>query len=572
MTQEQFAALIAKTDFGKFAKFARDYVRKHGPAAWQRLAKDATTQGFTTTTGLVFYDLRQPAYLIDQAYTPILNSTPRWGKENAGYGVQPNWKAVTAFDATNVAPFVSEGNRNGYSSVTEKNFSAPYITLGSDDFVTFEAESASMGYDNNLGTAKEVQLIRFRRNQESTYLGGAGTLGANGNPLQLGTMSTPTGALTASTGPGGAKLATGTYAAAYCVALSYRAVANPNNSVSAGITTQYGRASADGSATDVINGGTSIVSAVSNVAGPTVSGTPNVLFTATPKAGAWGYAWFVQSSGSTFTPAPGSALLTSISSASYLLYYGQTQGTQAASYSGSGGYVGFATDCSTNQLDMDGLLTIASNSNYTTGLPTPNFTSGVSWAGNVTALAGGVDLHGAGLTNGGFVGSIAEFDNILYAIQAATKTSPTKIYISTDVVNTFTKAFMSGATSSTAINFFFPQGGQGSDGLAIETHVAKYHNRFALAGGQFVDVIQHPYLPTGTVLFDVDSLGVAYQHSRLGETRGVFTRRDTYGIEFAQTTRKYPFGVYSEEVLAVKTPHILGYLKSVGPFGQTAQF
>jgi hypothetical protein len=85
-------------------------------------------------------------------------------------------------------------------------------------------------------------------------------------------------------------------------------------------------------------------------------------------------------------------------------------------------------------------------------------------------------------------------------------------------------------------------------------------------------VIQHPYLPKGTILFDVDNLGIAYQNSRLGETRGVFVRRDTYGIEFAQTSRKYPFGVFSEEVLAVKTPNIIAYIKGIGAFGVANQF
>lgn len=565
LSQADYAALAAKTDMRKIHAF----IAKHGVAKWRELAKDATTQGWQTTTGAVFYDLRAPLYLMDQVYTPVLNSTPRWDKINAGYGIQPNWKAITNFDKTNVAPFVSEGNRNAYASVTEKNFSAPYVTLGSDDFVTFEAESASEGYDNNLGTAKEVQLLRFRRNQETTYLGGAGTLGANGNPLQLGTTPTPVAALNAAAAGG---LVTGAYAACYCVALNYRAATNPGNTVTNGLTVQYGRVSADGSATDTINGGTAIVSAASNVAGPTTSPLPSVLFKVAPVAGAWGYAWFVQVNNSaSFTPAPGSALLSAITTFSAFVYTGTTQypaGTQAANYSGTGGYAGFSTDCSTNALDMDGLLTIASNSNYTTGLPTWSYPSGSS----VTVLAGGVDLHGAGLTNGGMVGAVTEFDNALFAIQVATKTSPTRIYISTDVVNTFTQAFLVGATGSPQLNYFFPNGGQGNGGLAVETHIAKYFNKYALAGGAMIDVIHHPYLPTGTVLFDVNNLGIAYEHSRLGETRGVFVRRDTYGIDFAQTTRKYPFGVYSEEVLAVKAPQILGFIKSVGKFGATALF
>lgn len=566
VTHQQYTALYAKTDM----KAVRDYVAKNGLKAWQeivkaqgmKLAKDATTQGITTGLGFNFYDLRAPAYFLDPVYTPILDSTPRWDKVNAGYGVQPNWKAYTSIDATNVFPMVSEGNINAYSSFTEKNYSAPYVTLGSDDFVTYESMSASEGYTDALGDAKMAQLLRFRRNQERTYLGGASTTGANGNPLQLGTTNTPTGVLTANGTNNATNLPTGSYAAAYCIALNYRAATNPTNTVTAGLTFTYTRTNADGSQ-DTINGGTAIVSAASNVVGPTVTGTKNIQFSVVPKAGEWGYAWYVQKSGSSFTPAPGSAVLTGITvGISAFTYTGQTQGTQAANATGTG------NDYSTNALDMDGILTIASNSNYSTGLATWSYPSSSS----VTVLNGGVDLHGAGLTNGGMVGSITEIDNVLFAIQQSTLTSPTKIYLSTDQVNGFTKAFMVGSTGSTAINFFFPNGGQGGGGLAVETHIAKYHNRFALSGGAFVDVIHHPYLPAGTILFDVDTLGPAYGHSRMGETRGVFVRRDTYGIEFAQTSRKVPFGVFSEEVLAVKTPNILGYIRGAGAFGATALF
>lgn len=569
VTQEQYAALYSKTDM----RAVHEFVAKNGVKAWQaivksqgmRLAKDATTQGITTGLGFNFYDLRAPAFFLDPVYTPILDSTPRWGKVNAGYGVQPNWKAYTSVDATNVAPFVSEGNINAYSSFTEKNYSAPYVTLGSDDFVTYESMSASEGFTAVLSDAKLGQLLRFRRNQERTYIGGASTTGANGSPLNLGTANTPSGVLTSLNNlqNNATNLPTGSYAATYVVALNYRAATNPSNTVANGLTFTYTRTNADGSQ-DTINGGTGIVSAASNVVGPTVTGTKNVQFSVVPKNGEWGYAWYVQvNTSASFTPAAGSAKLTGITvGISSFTYTGQTQGTQAANATGT------ATDYSTNQLDMDGILTIAANSNYSANLPQGSYPS----SSTVTVLNNGVDLHGAGLTNGGMVGAVTEIDNALYAIQAATLTSPTKIYLSTDQVNGFTKAFMVGATGSTALNFFFPNGGQGEGGLAVETHIAKYHNRFALTGGSFVDVVHHPYLPAGTILFDVENLGPAYSHSRMGETRGVFVRRDTYGIEFAQNSRKVPFGVFSEEVLAVKTPNILFFIKGAGAFGATNLF
>lgn len=575
ISQANFAALISKTDMRQIDRLVKSHgkakAREFVKANFGRLVKDAQTTGITTGLGLNFFDLRAPAYMLNPVWTPIRNSTPRWDKVNAGYGVQPNWKAVTNLNSNGMAPFVSEGNTNQYGAFTEKNYSSPYVTLGTDDFVTYESISASEGYEDVFSDGKQWQLLRFMILQEQTYLGGAGT-GASGGALQLGTTPTPAAVLSANGNATQvtANFPTGSYAAAYAVALNYRAATNPTNTVAAGVTTQYLRANSDGSA-DVINGGTGIISAASPVAGPTVTGTKSVQFSCTPQAGAWGYAWFVQKSGSSFTPAPASALLTAITSASTFNYYGQTQGTQSAAFSGLNGYAGFATDLSTNSLDMDGLLTIASNSGYTSGLPVAVYPA----TSTQTQLPGGVDLHGAGLTNGGLVGSVTEFDAMIFAIQQATLTAPTAIYISTDVVDTFRKAFLVGATGSTAANFFFPNGGPkgNDDGLSVQTRIAQYQNVMGLSGQNgFIDVIQHPYLPTGTILFDVDTLGPAYDNSRLGETRGVFVRRDTYGIEFAQTSRKYPFGVFSEEVLAVKTPNILGYIKGVGRFGQTALF
>ncbi len=570
--EERYAELSAELGEAKAGKKWREYVKtnlranKLGSAG--SLVKSTTT-GVTTGLGLNFIDLRAPAYMLDPIFAHIRNSTPRWDKVNAGYGVQPQWKAITSIDGNNQFPGVSEGNTNANGQFTLVNYSSPYVSLGTDDFVTYESISASEGYEDALGDGKMWELLRFIRMQERTYLGGAGTTASNG-ALQLGTTNTPTGALTASGTNNVANLPTGSYAAAYAVALNYRAAVNTAQTVATGLTTQYLRSNADGSA-DVVNGGTAIVSAASNVVGPTVTGTKNVLFHCTPQAGAWGYAWFVEvnTSGS-FTANPALALLTGITNASYFIYTGQTQGTQTAAYAGSNGYAGFSTDLSTNALDMDGLLTIASNSNYTTGLSTFTYPAGSTQ----TALTGGVDLHGAGLTNNGVVGSITEIDNVLFSIQQAALTGPTKIYLSSDLVPVFRSAFMVGATGSTAINYFFANGGPEADGsgITVNGRIAKYHNIFGLPGGEFVDVIQHPYLPKGTIFFDVDKLQETYSNSRLGETRGVFVRRDTYGIEFAQTSRKYPFGVFSEEVLAVKTPNLIAYIKGVGAFGAAAVY
>ena len=317
ISQAQFSQLVSKTDMGRIERL----VSENGADAWRRfvkmhgksLVKESTTTGITTGLGLNFIDLRAPAYMLDPIFSHIRNTTPRWDKVNAGYGVQPTWKAVVAIDAAQQFPGVSEGNTNSNGQFSSLNFSSPYVTLGTDDFVTYESISASEGYEDALGDGKMWQLLRFIRQQERSYIGGAGTTASNG-ALQITTTNTPTGVLSSLnnaiyvTGV----LPVGSYAAAYAVALNYRAAINPGNTVSAGITTQYLRSNADGSA-DVINGGTAIVSAASNVVGPTVSGTKTVTFSCTPQVGAWGYAWFVEiNTSETFTPAAASAKLTAM--------------------------------------------------------------------------------------------------------------------------------------------------------------------------------------------------------------------------------------------------------------------
>lgn len=576
ISQANFAALMSKTNMRRIEAL----VEKNGPESWRAfvkahgksLAKDSTSTGVTTGLGLNFIDLRAPAYMLDPIFAHIRNSTPRWDKVNAGYGVQPQWKAVTQIDAAQQFPGVSEGNTNSNGQFTEVDFSAPYVTLGTDDFVTYEAISASEGYEDALGDGKMWQLLRFIRQQERSYIGGAGTTASRG-ALQITTCNTPTAALSTLNGPANqSNLPTGSYGYGYAVALNYRAVTNPNNTVANGITTQYLRSNADGSG-DVINGGTSICSAVSGKFGPTVAvSAPTVLFHVVPQPGAWGYAWFVQvSSSSGVTANPAAAFLSGITTQAYFVYNGQTQGAQTAAYAGSGGYAGFATDLSTNSLDMDGLLTISANANYSTGLPVPS----VSINSFGTAVASNVwNNHGAGLTNNGMPGTVKEFDAILFAIQQAALTGPTTIYLSSDQVGAFRTAMLVGATTGAASVYFFPEGGPATDGsgLSMNTLVARYHNVFGLPGGMFIDVKQHPYLPAGTIFFDVNKLQETYSNSRLGETRGVFVRRDTYGIEFAQTSRKYPFGVFSEEVLAVKTPNLIFVLNGLGQFGAANPF
>src|SRR5712664_1268745 len=145
------------------------------------LAK-AITQG----TGLVAYDLQAPALSMIPVITPLRNTIPRV-KGNGGNAV--NWMAVTGINTSKQNPGVSEGNRGAVVTTQVTPYNAPYRGIGLEDYVTFEADDASEGFQDVKATAA-LNLLRSVMIQEEKVL-----LGGNGS-LAFGVAPTPS--LTAS--------------------------------------------------------------------------------------------------------------------------------------------------------------------------------------------------------------------------------------------------------------------------------------------------------------------------------------------------------------------------------------
>ena len=146
---------------------------------------------------------------------------------------------------------------------------------------------------------------------------------------------------------------------------------------------------------------------------------------------------------------------------SWVNIYGQTQGTQTAAYAGSGGYAGFATDLSTNALDMDGLLTIASNTAYMTGLPVPTFY--LNTFGTAVGSNGLEQPRRRPHQRRPGRARSRSSTRSCFQIQQAALTGPTKIYLSSDQVPAFRSAFMVGSSDRRRRSiYFFPHGGGNS--------------------------------------------------------------------------------------------------------------
>src|SRR5579872_3142411 len=253
------------------------------------LQKDATTAGISSATGLNFYYLEQQAKNIYPVFYPLLASTPRVnpmfnGMKVGGTGV--NWKAITGIDIGGY-PAVSEGNRNEFMNVREKDYFAPFKFLGKDIEVSFQSQAMGLGFDDNISLAQLSLLNALLNDEERMMLfGNSGTSGVGGaNGYVLGT--TPTPVLSLNTDSTTGQLPAGSISA-FCVALTPWGAYMAS---STGVALPRLRTNADGS-TDTINGGTAIVSAVSNTVTADATHT-SVTAKVTPVQGAVGYAWFI---------------------------------------------------------------------------------------------------------------------------------------------------------------------------------------------------------------------------------------------------------------------------------------
>ena len=201
---------------------------------------DVVSKAFTQATGLVGYDLQAPAlalYPFVAAMTMLRNDIPRVG---GGGDTATRWKAITGINVGNTHPGVSESNRGALTSTSTASYTAAYVGLGLEDYVSFEADYAAQNFDDPKARAT-LGLLRSLMIQEEGML-----LGGNAS-LALGT--TPTPSLSAS--GSGATLPALTYGV-ICVALTHQG--NSRSSLANGVIGQITKTNTDGSS-DTINGG-----------------------------------------------------------------------------------------------------------------------------------------------------------------------------------------------------------------------------------------------------------------------------------------------------------------------------
>jgi hypothetical protein len=476
------------------------------------LMKDSLAKNVTISTGLTAYDLQAPAKNLYPTITPLRNSVPRVARLNPGDAA--HWRSIFAttgsgFDAMGWVP---EGQRSASMSYSATSITLPYVTLGEEDTVTFEAEAAAQGFEDINATATLRILQKTMRKEETALLGG-------NTSLALGTAGAP--ALTAS--GTGATLPAATYSV-IVVGLTFEGYRN--SSLSGGVAATKTITGNDGN-TYALNGGSSMRSA--NVTQAVTFG--QTLFATAPIINAAvAYAWYVGSAGSETLQA-----ITTINSAAFSAPL--VSGQQAATV--------ITADNSRNPgVAFDGLLTDGFNPT------TSSF---------VQALASGPAGTGTFLTPSGR-GSILEIDNMLLQMWNSYRLSPTVIYVNAQEQKNITAKCLTNA-SGPLVRYNVDASQSAPYEFAASGVVRWYYNPFT---GVEIPLTVHPDLPPGTILAYCERLPAWYQSNETPNVAEVLTRRDYYRVDWPVRTRRREFGVYTEEVLAIYASFGIGIITNIG--------
>jgi hypothetical protein len=471
------------------------------------LNKAAPGNTVTTAAGLVNYDLQAPAKNLYPIITIIAKKIPR---VRGSGGTATNWKQVnnllgSGFDAMGWVP---EGQRSGVMTLNASNKSAAYATIGEESALTFEAQSAAEGFEDERSRNSVRLLQKAMRKEELAIIGGNAT-------VALGTSATPS----LSAAGTGATLPAATYSV-ICVQLTFEGLKNSSVSA-AGVATALTVNGQDGQ-TFVLSGGSSMKSAA---ASQVITLGQTLTVSVSPNQSALGFAWFVGSSGSetlqAITTVPALAVAAPLAT-----------GNQAAT--------AVTADNSRNaNYGFDGLLTTALNP-----------------ANNAYVK----QMGGAFLTSSSR-GSVNEIDVMLKSMWDNYKLSPTVMYGNSQEQQNITNKVLNG-TSGSLIRQNISVGEPGA--IVAGNVVSHYYNPFALNGGVMIPILLHPDIPAGCLIAWADNLPAQYQSNEVPNVAEMHTRRDWYEIEWPLVTRSYQHGIYAEETLAVYAPFAMGVISGIG--------
>jgi hypothetical protein len=490
------------------------------------LLRGSFQKGVSISTGLTWYDLEAPAKNIYPTITPLRNSIPRVGPRGAGMhpGDAAHWKVIRSLTGSGYDSmgWVPEGQRSGAMSYSSTPVAKTYVTLGEEDFLTFEAEAAAQGFEDENAMVTFRLLQKMMRKEEIGIIGGNST-------LALGTPGTPSVAATANTA---STLASATY---YVQVVALTLEGYKNSSLANGVATSRTITGSDGKVY-TLSGGSSALSLISSGQATTVSTT--MLDTwVVPVAGAVAYAWYVGTVNAT-----GTGTLQAITTVANLrLSVPIVAGRQSAS--------AIMADNSTNSaLAFDGLLSYGFN-------PANGATVTTMAQSTVTGVSAGLTTSNRG--------SIVEIDTMLEAMWDNFNLGPTVMYVNSQEQRNISNKVL--ATSSAAPLLRYDSGSTPGGPYAITAGgvIDYYYNPFSHEAGYKLPVKIHPDVPAGTILMWCERLPPWYQSNEVPNVAEMKIRRDYYRVDWPLHTRQREYGVYAEEVLAVYAPFSIGILTNI---------
>lgn len=467
------------------------------------LAKTATTQGISTTTGLVGYLLEAPAKNLFPVLSPLRNRFARHGAPVGATAV--NWKAITAINAAKVKAGVAEGVRNTGVSTSEIDRTQTFKDFGLDDLVTFRAIDAGRGFEDVRAMSTANLLSAVMVEEEKILLGGNVTaLGAvafvDAGISDVG-AATPAGPFTAST----------QYDFAVTALTSYGY-----------LNGAAGHVTAD--AADETAGQTLV--ATHSLAGSRTS----VILSWTAKRGAVAYNVYAGAHSGT------------------MYYLGTVTATKCTIVTTAGSTAAtFVAATNGQALICDALPTAP------TGVPnTADQTAdALSFDGvipQIEAAAGnGYWKDALGLTlTGDNAGGIVEIDTMLQYLYDHSRIGPTVALVnSAQGKDMLAKVAANGTTTTLRLTAAVDASGVIRGGLKL----GSYLNKFT---GQDMDIMTHPYMAPGTIVALSERL--PFPNNNVPNPFEVEVLREYTQYDWAMVQRRYEFGVYGTEALKCYFP------------------
>ena len=403
---------------------------------------------------------------------------------------QATWRSQLGFGALDFASMMSiaEAAIGDTPPTSFLTFNAAYRDTAINDAVTLKAIAAARGYDDPLQIAVIRAMTAVLQGEERNIIGS-----------NYDALSVPV--VTASGSTSGGTLAAGSYCFGV-TALTYRGWL----AKSVGDTTGSG---AIGETNAGLSGSTAAVSLV-------IGSGSSVVLTWPAIAGAVAYNVYSGSTGQT-----GSAGI-------YLKTV--TVNKCAVTAAASGSSFAPTTNKSANVYGYNGLINWAELTTVYSN----------TIAGKQTLT----DNAGAGLTaeNGG----IKEFDAILEALWTNWQVTPSLIVCSPKMSKTITGKILSLNSAST----YRIEVGNERGAINGAMMVTGYTNSFApFADGspRYLDILPHPYMPNGSLLFLMETIPYPMSRESRGFALDVLIPYTYFPL--AQTTIQYPFALTLSEVL-----------------------